>query len=84
VDATHDMSPGSLPDITRKLTSGAGSYSSESDGVSESALNAVSASSDAPLDTEWKALARELDSYGCVVVPDVLRLEQGCKESCRE
>jgi hypothetical protein len=33
---------------------------------------------------EWKALARELDSYGCVVFPNVLTPEQGCKDFCLE
>jgi hypothetical protein len=77
------MSPGGLPDIARKLTSGAGSYSSGSDGMSKSALNAVSASSDAPWIREWKALARELDSYGCSL-SQCSHAGQGCKEFCLE
>ena len=81
MDAAHDVSPGSLPDIVRKLTSAALLFRG-SDGMSKFALSAVLASQVVALD--WKPLACELDSYGRVVFPNVLTPEQGCKEFCLE
>jgi hypothetical protein len=82
MDAAHDVSPGSISGIARKLTSGA--LLSSGDGMSKSALNAVSASSGAPLDTRADTLARERDNCRCVVFPNALTPEQGCKEFCLE
>jgi uncharacterized protein len=49
--------------------------------MSKSAIDAVSASADMCLHArvaalDWKALAGELDSYGCVVLPNVLTHEE--------
>jgi hypothetical protein len=49
--------------------------------MSKTALNAVSASADTSAEArvaayEWKALAAELDSYGCAVLPKFFTPEE--------